>query len=45
MNINHLFYSDLPPGVSSICVNGKKISRAEFLELKKKFSKKNKTEL
>lgn len=42
MSLEHLFYSDFPGGVKYVCVGGKKISKVEFLELKKRYFKKNK---
>ena len=42
MSLEHLFYSDFPKGVKYVCVGGKKISKVEFLELKKRYFKKNK---
>jgi|TARA_X000001036_G_C20665100_1_gene800457 hypothetical protein len=42
MSLEHLFYSDFPRGVKYVCVGGKKISKVEFLELKKRYFKKNK---
>ena len=44
MKYNYLFDSDFPPGVASVFVGGKKISKEEFLKLKKKYLKKKKTE-
>lgn len=43
MKYNFLFDSDLPPGVASVFVGGKKLSKEEFLKLKKKYLKKKKT--
>jgi|GEM_PF-1424990 len=43
MMYNYLFDSDFPPGVASVFVGGKKISKEEFLKLKKKYLKKKKT--
>jgi len=40
MNHDYLFETDLPDGVKSVFLNGKKISRAEFLERQKKLRKK-----
>jgi len=40
MNYDYLFEADLPDGVKSVFLNGKKISRAEFLERQKKLRKK-----
>ena len=40
MNHDYLFESDLPVGVKSVFINGKKISRDEFLERQKKLRKK-----
>tara|TARA_A100000164_G_scaffold14116_1_gene11724 strand:- start:714 stop:857 length:144 start_codon:yes stop_codon:yes gene_type:complete len=45
MNIEHLFYSEFPAGVKYIYVNGKKISKQEFLELKKRHFKKKKSKV
>jgi len=43
MKYNYMFDSDFPPGVASVYVGGKKISKAEFLKLKKKYLKNKKT--
>jgi hypothetical protein len=43
MKYNYLFDSDFPPGVASVFVGGKKLSKEEFLKLKKKYLKKKKT--
>ena len=40
MNYDYLFEADLPDGVKSVFLNGKKISRDEFLERQKKLRKK-----
>ena len=42
MNHDYLFESDLPDGVKSVFLNGKKISKQEFLELKKRYFKNKK---
>lgn len=43
MDFDYLFYEDLPKGVKSIYVNGKRMSLKEFKEAKKNFLlKKNK---
>lgn len=42
MKSNYLFYSDFPPGIASVFVDGKKLSKEEFLKLKKKYLKKKK---
>ena len=42
MMYNYLFDSVFPPGVASVFVGGKKISKEEFLKLKKKYIKKRK---
>lgn len=41
MDYKYLFYEDIPKGVKSIYVNGKKISREDFLKQQKKFFLKN----
>lgn len=41
MNYNYLFYEKIPKGVKSIFVNGKKISREDFLKEQKDFFLKN----
>lgn len=41
MNYNHLFYDKIPKGVKSIFVNGKKISREDFLKEQRDFFLKN----
>lgn len=43
MKYNYLFDSDFPPRVASVFVGGKKLSKEEFLKLKKKYLKKKKT--
>ena len=45
MNIDHLFYSEFPKGVKHIYIDGKKISKQEFLELKKIYFKKKKSKV
>tara|TARA_Y100000389_G_C16980660_1_gene280113 strand:+ start:375 stop:518 length:144 start_codon:yes stop_codon:yes gene_type:complete len=43
MDYDYLFYEDLPKGVKSIYVNGKRMSLNEFKDAKKNFFlKKNK---
>ena len=37
MDYKYLFYENIPKGVKSIFVNGKKISREDFLKEQKKF--------
>ena len=34
MNLNLLFYNDIPDGVKSVYIKDKKYTRAEFIELK-----------
>ena len=41
MNYNYLFYDKIPKGVKSIFVNGKKISREDFLKEQRDFFLKN----
>ncbi|MDA8763219.1 hypothetical protein N9M92_03250 [Flavobacteriaceae bacterium] len=42
MNFDYLFYNDLPKGVKSVYVNGKRMTLGEFNEAKKEYlSKKN----
>ena len=43
MKYNYLFDSDFPPRVASVFVGEKKLSKEEFLKLKKKYLKKKKT--
>lgn len=45
MSLEHLFYSDFPVGIRYMCVDGKKISKVEFLKLKKRYFKKNKARI
>jgi hypothetical protein len=40
MKHSYLFDSDFPPGIASVFVDGKKISKEEFLKLKEKHLKK-----
>ncbi|MDA8611789.1 hypothetical protein N9L07_01460 [Flavobacteriaceae bacterium] len=40
MNYDFLFDFEIPPGVKSIFIKGKKISREEFIEHQKKLRKK-----
>jgi hypothetical protein len=42
MSLEHLFYSEFPPGIRYMCVDGKKIYKQEFLELKKRYFKNKK---
>ena len=37
MGYDYLFYNDLPKGVKTVYVNGKRLSLKEFNEAKKKF--------
>ena len=37
MNYDYLFYNDLPKGVKTVYINGKRLSLREFNEAKKKF--------
>ena len=37
MSLEHLFYSEFPTGIRYMCVDGKKIYKQEFLELKKRY--------
>ena len=39
----YLFDTDFPPRVASVFIGGKKISKEEFLKLKKEYLKKKKT--
>ena len=45
MSLEHLFYSDFPVGIRYMCIDGKKISKQEFLELKKRYFKKKKARI
>tara|TARA_B100001057_G_scaffold486491_1_gene567750 strand:- start:110 stop:379 length:270 start_codon:yes stop_codon:yes gene_type:complete len=41
MGFDYLFYNDLPKGLKSVCINGKRMSVKEFNQVKKEyFSKK-----
>ena len=42
MNYNYLFDTDFPPRVASVFVGGKKMSKEEFLKLKKEYLKRRK---
>ena len=42
MDFDYLFYNDLPKGVKSVYVNGKRISLEEFNEAKKEYLSKKK---
>ena len=42
MKCNYLFYSDFPPGIATVFVDGKRITKEEFLDLKKKYLKNKK---
>jgi hypothetical protein len=42
MSLEHLFYSDFPVGIRYMCIDGKKITKQEFLELKKRYFKNKK---
>ena len=37
MSYDYLFYNDLPKGVKTVYINGKRLSLREFNEAKKKF--------
>ena len=42
MDYSYLYHTEIPKGVRSVYINGKKISREEFLKERKTFlSKKN----
>lgn len=41
MDYNFLFYDKLPPGVKTIFVNGKRISREDFIRNQKKYFNKD----
>jgi hypothetical protein len=43
MDYNYLFHNEFPQGVKSVYVNGKNISKEEFLDLKKRYFKKKKS--
>ncbi|MDC1011791.1 hypothetical protein OAQ04_00920 [Flavobacteriaceae bacterium] len=43
MKYSYLFDSDFPPGIASVFIDGKKISKEEFLKLKKKHLKKKRS--
>lgn len=45
MNFDYLFYQELPRGIKSIYVNGKRISIEEFEDAKKKFLLKRKVKI
>lgn len=40
MDYNYLFDSEFPQGVKSVYLNGKQISKSEFLKIQKKIQKK-----
>ena len=42
MDYSFLFHNEFPRGVKSVYVNGKNISKEEFLKLKKVYFKKKK---
>ncbi len=43
MDFEYLFYNDLPKGVKSVYLNGKRLSLEEFEEAKKEFLSKKKS--
>ena len=43
MDYSYLFHNEFPQGVKSVYVNGKNISKEEFLDLKKRYFKKKKS--
>ena len=45
MNHDYLFESDLPDGVKSVFLNGKKIYRSEFLSVKRNSGKRDNSNL
>ena len=45
MDYSYLFHNEFPQGVKSVYVNGKNISKEEFLELKERYSKKKKSKI
>ena len=40
MDYNYLFDSEFPQGVKSVYLNGKQISKSEFLKIQKEIQKK-----
>ena len=40
MDYKYLFYNDFPKGVNSVCINGKKFSKEDFLKERKNFFQK-----
>ena len=45
MDFEYLFYNDLPKGVKSVYVNGKRISIGELEEAKKEYLSKKETRI
>jgi len=45
MDFDYLFYNDLPKGVKSVYVNGKRMSLGEFNEAKKEYLSKKETQI
>ena len=45
MDFDYLFYSELPSGIKSVCVNEKKMTIEEFQKAKNDFLIKNKTKI
>lgn len=43
MKYDYLFFeAEFPSGIQSVCINGKRFSRTEFLKLKKEYLEKKK---
>ena len=43
MGFDYLFYNDLPKGLKSVYVNGKRMSIEEFNKVKKEYFSKNRS--
>ena len=40
MDFDYLFFEDLPKGIKTVCIKGKRLTIEEFEEAKEKFFKK-----
>ncbi len=45
MDYNYLFDAEFPQGVKSVYVNGKQISKIEFLKIQKEYQKKKRLKI
>tara|TARA_B100001094_G_C17692249_1_gene558575 strand:+ start:157 stop:300 length:144 start_codon:yes stop_codon:yes gene_type:complete len=45
MDYNYLFDAEFPQGVKSVYVNGKQISKTEFLKIQKEYQKKKRLKI